>query len=105
LVAGRIGGVLDLHTELLTPEDHLGNAAFARKLIGHHQAIELESLAAYAATVTDEFEQTFMPHEIATLLHISDRAAERRLHFATQLTTRLLQTLATLKQGWIEEAS
>jgi uncharacterized protein DUF222 len=100
---GSVGGVIGIETELLAPGDFLGNATFARTLIGHYQAIELEQLAAYAATVTDEVEQGFMPLEVSTLLHISDRAAERRIRFAAQLVSRLPQTLATLKQGRIEE--
>jgi uncharacterized protein DUF222 len=100
---GSVGGVIGIETELLAPGDFLGNAAFARTLIGHYQAIELEQLAAYAATVTDEVEQGFMPLEVSTLLHISDRAAERRIRFAAQLVSRLPRTLAMLKQGWIEE--
>lgn len=95
--------MIGIETQLQAPEDFLGNAGFARKLIGHYQAIELEQLAAYAATVTNEVDQGFMPHEVSALLHITDRAAERRIRFATHLTSRLPQTLATLKQGWIEE--
>ncbi len=82
------------------PQDLLGNAAFARHLIGRYQAIELQHLADYAqSNAGDEFAYL----EVATLLHISDRAAQRRLRFAVTLTQRLPQTLAALKQGWIEE--
>ena len=77
----------------------MGNAAFTHKYIGHLQAVELEQIADYARTTTHA-----LPHlEVAALLHISDRAAERRITFALQLTSRLPQTLATLKQGCIEE--
>ena|SRR6266511_5895675 len=92
---------MGIDTTLAAPEDFLGNAAFARTLIGHYQAIELEQVAAYAASVTDEVDQGFMPLEVSALLHISTRAADRRIRFATQLVSRLPQTLAMLKQGWI----
>src|SRR5919197_602802 len=82
------------------PQDFLSNAAFARHLIGRYQAIELQHLADYARTnVDDEFAHL----EVATLLHISDRAAQHRMRFALTLIERLPQTLAALKQGWIEE--
>src|SRR5439155_5964453 len=45
----------------------------------------------------------FADLEVAALLHISGAAARRRLRFARTLTTRLPETLAALKQGWIEE--
>src|SRR5689334_3273271 len=80
--------------------DYLGNAAWAQLQIGHHQATQLEQLAAYArATEGDEFAHL----EVAARLHISDTAARRRLQFACTLTQRLPQTLAALKQGRIEE--
>src|SRR5882672_11235235 len=82
------------------PQDYLGNAAFAQTLIGRYQAVQLEQLAAYAGqTDGDEFAHL----EVSTLLHISDRAAQRRLRFAVTLTERLPRTVAALKQGWIEE--
>src|SRR5689334_3841865 len=82
------------------PQDFLGNAAFAQVQIGHLQAIQLEQLAAYARqTEGDEF----APLEVAALLHISEAAARRRLQFAVALTRRLPETLAALRQGWIEE--
>src|SRR2546423_12370154 len=95
-----IGGVIgSFATQFATPQDHLGNAAFTHKYIGHLQATELEQIADYARTTTHA-----LPHlEVAALLHISDRAAERRITFALALTSRLPQTLATLKQGCIEE--
>src|SRR6266545_2055877 len=82
------------------PQDFLGNAAFARHLIGRYQAIELQHLADYArANAGDEFGHL----DVAALLHISDRAAQRRMRFACTLVERLPQTMAALKQGWIEE--
>src|SRR2546429_3674725 len=98
--AGRIDDVFGtLSTQFTTPQDHLGNMAFARKMIGHLHAIELEQIADYARST-----QHALPHlEVAALLHISDRAAERRITFAVGLTSRLPHTLATLKQGCIEE--
>src|SRR5262245_61864914 len=87
----------DVHT---APREFLRNAVFAHIQIGHHQAIQLEQLAAYArATEGDEFAYL----EVAALLHISDAAARRRLLFALTLTERLPQTLEALKQGRIEE--
>jgi hypothetical protein len=104
--AGIVGGVgysvvvIVLEDVFVEPRDHLGNAAFAQLQIGHFQAVQLEQLAAYArATEGDEFAHL----EIAARLHISDAAARRRLRFATSLTQRLPETLAALKQGWIEE--
>src|SRR2546423_1139866 len=98
--AGRIRVVIgSFATQFTAPQDHLGNAALTHKYIGHLQAVELEQLADYARPTTHA-----LPHlEVAALLHISDRAAERRIAFALELTTRLPQTLATLKQGHIEE--
>ncbi|HEV2780507.1 MAG TPA: DUF222 domain-containing protein [Actinophytocola sp.] len=82
------------------PTDRVGNAAFATVLIGHYQAVQLEQLAAYARdTEGDEFAYL----EVATQLHISDHAAQRRLKFARTLVERLPQTLVALDQGWIEE--
>jgi Domain of unknown function (DUF222) len=93
--------VLAIGDDVFTaPEDHLGNAAFARTMIGHLQAVELQQLADFArAHEGDEFAYL----EVATELHISGRAAQRRMAFAVTLTERLPQTLAALKQGWIEE--
>src|SRR5215470_12992289 len=86
--------------DMIVMEDVLRNAAFAQVQIGHHQAVQLEQLAAYArATEGDEFADL----EVAALLHISEAAARRRLTFARILTERLPQTLAALKQGKIEE--
>jgi hypothetical protein len=93
--------VLAIGDEVFTaPEDYLGNAAFARTMIGHLHAVELQQLADYArAHDRDEFAYL----EVATELHISGREAQRRMAFAITLTERLPQTLAALKQGWIEE--
>jgi len=92
--------VIVMEEVFTAPQDFLGNAAFAQTLIGRYQAVQLEQLAAYAGQVEgDEFAHL----EVATLLHISDRAAQRRLQFALTLTDRLPQTLAALKQGCIEE--
>jgi hypothetical protein len=84
------------------PQDFLGNAAFAQKLVGHAQAIVLEQVADYARATT-EADDGFTHLEVAAVLHISDRAAQRRIRFALTLTSRLPTTLAMLKQGWIEE--
>ena len=93
--------MLAIGDEVFTaPEDHLGNAAFARTMIGHLQAVELQQLADYARTHEgDEFAYL----EVATELHLSGREAQRRMAFAVALTERLPQTLAALKQGWVEE--
>jgi Domain of unknown function (DUF222) len=93
--------VLTIGDDVFTaPEDHLGNAAFARTMIGHLQAVELQQLADFArAHDGDEFAYL----EVATELHISGREAQRRMAFAITLTERLPQTLAALKQGWIDE--
>jgi hypothetical protein len=69
-------------------------------MIGHLHAVELQQLADFAgAHDGDEFAYL----EVATELHISGRAAQRRMAFAITLTERLPQTFAALKQGWIEE--
>jgi hypothetical protein len=94
-------GVIVIEQERFTaPQDHVGNAAFATLAIGHYQAIQLQQLAYYArACEGDEFAYL----EVAAQLHISDRAAQRRLKFARTLTERLPETFAALQQGWIEE--
>jgi hypothetical protein len=98
-----VGGVIVIEPEVFTaPRNHLENAAFARKLTGHYQAIELEQLADYARTTTG-LDAMFTHLDVAARLHISDRAAQHRIRFALTLTTRLPATLATLKQGCIEE--
>jgi hypothetical protein len=82
------------------PQDFLGNAAFTRTMIGHLQAVELQQLADFTrAHEGDEFAYL----EVATILHISGRAAQRRMAFAITLTQRLPETFAALKQGGIEE--
>jgi hypothetical protein len=97
---GRFAHVIDIQECYADPTDLMGNAAFAQKMIGHYQAIQLHQLAAYAAdTDGDEFASL----DVATQLHLSDRAAQRRITFARTLTQRLPQTLAALRQGWIEE--
>ena len=89
MVSGRILGVIVMEDVFTAPQDLLGNAAFAQTLIGHYQAVQLEQLATYARdTEGDEFAHL----EVATLLHMSDRAAQRRLRFARTLTERLPQT-------------
>jgi hypothetical protein len=98
--SGTIVVVIVMESVFTEPQDFLGNAAFAQVQIGHLQAIQLEQLAAYArATEGDEFACL----EVAARLHISDAAARRRLRFAVTLTGRLPETLAALRQGWIEE--
>jgi hypothetical protein len=53
VVVRSVGGVIGIEPEVFTtPRDHLENAAFARKLMGHYQAIELEQLADYARAIT-----------------------------------------------------
>jgi hypothetical protein len=98
--SGRVLGVIEIEDVFAAPQDFLGNARFANTMIGHFQAVQLEQLAAYAAATEDD---GFAHLEVATLLHISDRVAQRRLRFAVTLSERLPQTLAALKQGWIEE--
>jgi hypothetical protein len=98
--SGSIVVVIVMEDVFVEPRDYLGNAAFAQLQIGHFQAAQLEQLAAYArATEGDEFAYL----EVGARLHISDAAARRRLRFAVTVTGRLPQTLAALKQGWIEE--
>jgi hypothetical protein len=94
-------GVIVIEQEQFTaPQDHLGNAAFTHHMISHLQAVELQQLADFArACENDEFAYL----EVAAQLHISDRAAQRRLKFARTLTERLPETFAALQQGWIEE--
>lgn len=76
------------------------SAAAARREASQLHAMELEQLAAYArAREGDEFAYL----EVATLLHLSDRAAADRLEFALTLTARLPRTLATLREGLIDE--
>ena len=68
-------------------------------MIGHYQAVELQQLADYARLYEgDEFAYL----EVATLLHITDRAAQRRMRFARTLTNST-GDVAALKEGWIEE--
>jgi hypothetical protein len=98
--SGSIVVVIVMESVFTAPQDFLGNAAFTQVQIGHLQAIQLEQLAAYAQqTEGDEFAYL----EVAALLHISEAAARRRLRFAVTLTRRLPETLAALRQGWIEE--
>lgn len=82
------------------PRAALENARWAQLMLGHYQGVQLEQLAVYAR----EHEDDDLAHlEVATLLHISDAAARRRLRFARTLTERLPRTLAALQQGLIEE--
>jgi hypothetical protein len=96
--AGRFEHVIVIEDRLAEPQDHVGNAVFAHTMIGHFQAVELEQLAAFATETEGE---EFAHLDVAALLHISDRAAQRRLRFAVTLTERLPRTLAAVKQGWI----
>jgi len=93
--------VIVIGDEVFTaPEDFLGNTAFARTMIGHLQAVELQQLADFThAHDGDEFAYL----QVATELRISGHAAQRRMTFAVNLTQRLPQTLTALKQGHIEE--
>jgi hypothetical protein len=93
--------MLQFHDEVyVDPNDHLENLVFARRMRSHLDAIELQHLADYARANADEL---FAYLEVATRLHISDRAAQRRMAFAVALTERLPRTLETLRDGRIEE--
>jgi hypothetical protein len=93
--------VLEISDVVYTdPQNHLANMAFARRMANHALAVELENLAAYARANTDEM---FAYLEVATALHISDRAAQRRMAFAVALTERLPSTMAEFKQGRLED--
>src|SRR5947208_12899972 len=98
--AGSVWGVIVIEERLAAPQDFLGNAALMHTMIGHYQAVELQQLADYTRAHEDD---EFAYLEVATVLHISGRAAQRRMKFACTLAERLPQTLAALTQGWIEE--
>jgi Domain of unknown function (DUF222) len=83
-----------------TVDQSLREAAEARRLASRQHARELAHLADYArATEGNEFAYL----EVSTLLHISDREAQRRLQFALTLTEYLPKTLEALREGEIEE--
>jgi hypothetical protein len=42
-------GVIAIEDVFAAPRDLVGNAAFAQRMIGHFQAVQLEQLAQYAA--------------------------------------------------------
>ncbi len=67
-------GVLAIGDEVFTaPEDYLGNAAFARTMIGHLQAVELQQLADFTrAHEGDEFAYL----EVARVLLVHTRCHE-----------------------------
>jgi hypothetical protein len=83
----------------------LADAARARVMVAIHQARELEHLAVYARECLDDRGELhdFAHLEVATLLHISDRAAQKRLRFALTLIDRLPATWVALRRGLIEE--
>ena len=93
---------MGIQTHFADTRDLLGNAVLLQKMIGHYQGVQLELLADFAHTTADS-DGGFAHHEVATLLHITDYAADRRLRFALTLTSRLPNTLALLKEGGLEE--
>ena len=83
-----------------TDQDLLRTAVEARQAAAAAQARELEALAEYARRhERDEFAHL----DVAPLLHISDRAALGRMHFARALTEELAKTLALVRNGELEE--
>jgi hypothetical protein len=93
-------GSLDI--DKLDADDALEAAAAWERLIAHAQAQQFRTLARFAGLRAGTELEEFATDELAPVLHLSRGAASARLDLATQLATRLPDTLSALQSGTID---